>query len=159
MMNFKNITGLFLFGVLALSCQQQSKSENTEAEKDLIFEKGATITNANFIGTAWLNNLMNADSINTNSVGSVTFEPGARTNWHSHPTGQIILAIGGEGYYQEKDSPKKILHKGDVVKCPPNVPHWHGASREKAFIQIAITSRQDGPTKWMYPVTEKEYLE
>ena len=59
-----------------------------------------------------------------------TFEPGARTKWHLHPDGQIILALGGTGYHQEQGSPRKILRKGDVVTCFPNVPHWHGASAD-----------------------------
>jgi Uncharacterized conserved protein, contains double-stranded beta-helix domain len=159
-MNFKNIAILFLFGALAFSCKQQNQSEQatqTEAQETTIFAKGEKITNNNFIGTAWLNSLVEADSINQNAAGSVTFEPGARTNWHLHPAGQIILALSGEGYYQEKGSPKKIVHKGDVIKCPPNVPHWHGASADSEFIQVAITSRQNGPTEWMQPVTEEEY--
>ncbi|WP_335966072.1 cupin domain-containing protein [Galbibacter sp. PAP.153] len=98
-----------------------------------------------------------ADSINKNSVGNVTFEPGARSNWHMHPSGQILLATGGVGYYQEKGSPKRILRKGDVVKCPANIPHWHGASAENEFVQIAITGREKGPTKWLKPVTDEEY--
>ena len=57
----------------------------------------------------------------------------------------------------KKGSSKKTLHKGDVVKCPPNTPHWHGASEDKEFIQIAITSRVDGPTEWLSPVTKDEY--
>lgn len=75
-----------------------------------------------------------------------------------HPSGQIILATGGVGYYQEKGSPKRILRKGDVVKCPANTPHWHGASADKEFIQIAITGREKGPTQWLEPVTDQEYL-
>lgn len=157
MMNFKNIVTIFFLTALAVSCKQQNNSESANVEKELIFAKGEKITNDNFTGTAWLNNLIDADSTNPNGVGSVTFEPGARTNWHVHPAGQIILAIEGEGYYQEKGSPKRILHKGDVVKCPPNVPHWHGASADKEFIQIAITGRQNGPTEWKQPVTEEEY--
>jgi quercetin dioxygenase-like cupin family protein len=157
MMDFKNIAIALLFGALVFSCKQQNKSENTQAENALIFAKGEKITNNNFIGTAWLNNLVEADSINPNAVGSVTFEPGARTNWHTHPAGQIILALEGEGYYQEKDSPKRIIRKGDVVKCPPNLPHWHGASADKELVQVAITSRQNGPTEWLQPVTEEEY--
>ncbi len=96
-------------------------------------------------------------ALNHIAVGSVTFEPGARTKWHLHPDGQIILAIGGEGYYQETGQPKKILQKGDVVTCPPNIPHWHGASADKAFIQIAITSRLKGPTEWLHAVRDEEY--
>lgn len=153
-MNFRSIVIIFLFAALTFSCKQQNKSENIPAEKAMIFAKGEKITNNNFIGTAFLNSLVEADSSNEIAVGSVTFEPGARTNWHSHPAGQIILVISGEGYYQEQDSPKRILHKGDVVKCPPNVPHWHGASVDKELIQVAITSRENGPTKWMKPVTD-----
>ena len=63
-------------------------------------------------------------------VGNVTFEPGARTNWHYHPGGQILLATDGVGYYQEKGSPKRFFRKGDVIKCPPNITHWHGAGPE-----------------------------
>lgn len=156
-MNFKTIIIIFLFGALAFSCKQQNKSANVETGRALIFAKGEKITNNNFTGTAFLNALVEADSTNPIAVGSVTFEPGARTNWHSHPAGQIILIIGGEAYYQEEDSAKRTLHKGDVVKCPPNVLHWHGASANKELIQVAVTSRQNGPTKWMRPVTEEEY--
>jgi quercetin dioxygenase-like cupin family protein len=153
----KKISVISITIALLLAAGCSHKSGNAKAEQELIFPKGEKITNDNFIGTAFLNSLVVADSTNPNSVGSVTFEPGARTNWHSHPAGQIILVIAGEGYYQEKGSPKKILHKGDVVKCLPNVPHWHGASADKEFIQVAITSRKNGPTEWMNPVTDEEY--
>ena len=145
-----------------ISCSNadyQDKNSLNNEQEDLIFPKGEKITNSNFVGSAWLNSLVTGDSTNYNAVGSVTFEPGARTNWHLHPAGQIILAIGGVAYYQEKGSPKKILQKGDAVKCPPNVPHWHGASPDKEFIQIAITGRQNGPTEWLQAVTEEEYLQ
>lgn len=122
-----------------------------------IFQKGSQLKSDHFQGNAWLQMLVEADSINRNAVGSVTFEPGARTNWHSHPNGQIILALAGKGFYQEKGSPKQILQKGDVVKCPPNTPHWHGASATSSFVQVAITSRVDGPTNWLQPVADETY--
>jgi 4-carboxymuconolactone decarboxylase len=122
-----------------------------------IFPKGDLATNGNFHGSAWVHSLVEGDSLNANAVGSVTFEPGARTKWHLHPSGQIILALEGEGYYQEKGSSKIVLKKGDVVKCPPNVPHWHGASKNSQFIQVAITSRNQGGTKWLEAVTEEQY--
>ncbi|MCU7550442.1 cupin domain-containing protein [Chitinophagaceae bacterium LB-8] len=124
---------------------------------DTIFPKGQKITNDNFFGTAWLQQLVVSDSTNFIQVGNVTFEPGARTKWHLHPGGQILLATGGVGYYQEKGSPKRLLRKGDVVKCPPNVPHWHGASSDTGFIQIAITDAAKGVTVWLQPVTDEEY--
>lgn len=158
-MGFKNIVIIFLFGTLMLSCNQQGRSEQavqTESQEP-VFAKGEKITNDNFTGTAWLNSLILPDSLNQNAVGSVTFEPGARTNWHSHPAGQIILALDGVGYYQEEGKPIEILHKGDVVKCPHNIPHWHGASPDSEFIQIAITGRENGATVWYDPVSDEEY--
>ncbi|MCX2740118.1 cupin domain-containing protein [Pontibacter anaerobius] len=160
MMNFKNIPILFLIGALVFSCTKQNESTqrmNLETQGKTIFPKGEKIENNNFKGNAFLTMLVQADSINQNSVGSVTFEPGARTNWHSHPNGQIILVLDGEGYYQEKGQQKVILRKGDVVKCPADLPHWHGASAGSEFIQIAITGREKGPTVWLEPVTDEEY--
>ncbi|WP_298646056.1 cupin domain-containing protein [uncultured Proteiniphilum sp.] len=160
-MNIKNLWVLFLFGIMAFSCQQQSQSEqDTQSEsQEAIFEKGEKITNDNFTGTAWLNNLIYADSVNQNSVGCVTFEPGARTRWHIHPAGQIILALDGVGYYQEKGSPKVIVKKGEVVKCPADIPHWHGASADTEFVQVAITGRENGETVWLEEVTDEEYYQ
>lgn len=150
---------LVTLAVTAMSCDSKTKSENTEAAEagNIIFEKGSQITNANFTGMVWLKNLVTADSLNPNAVGSVTFEPGARSNWHLHPAGQILLAIDGVGYYQEKDGPKVILRKGDAVKCPPGIPHWHGASADTAFVQVAITGREKGETVWLEPVTDEVY--
>lgn len=146
--------------VLALTaCNNASKNEpvSTQAEKNLVFDRGDKIDSPNFTGDAWLNNLVTADDENQNAVGSVTFAPGARTSWHSHPAGQIILALDGIGYYQEKGKPVEIIRKGEVVKCPHNIPHWHGASPDSEFIQVAITGRENGPTVWLQPVTDEEY--
>ncbi len=145
--------------VLSRIMNTRTSETNTDKITDAtLFPKGEKINNDNFTGTAWLTSLVTADSTNDNAVGSVTFAPGARTNWHLHPAGQIILATGGVGYYQEKGSPKRILQKGDVVKCPPNTPHWHGAGPDQEFVQIAITGRENGPTEWLEAVTEEAYL-
>jgi quercetin dioxygenase-like cupin family protein len=159
-MSIKKIAGIFLIGLTVSSCKAQSNVAQKDAanlQGTRIFPKGDKITNDNFVGNAWLYQAVQADSVNQTAVGSVTFEPGARTKWHLHPAGQILIAIDGVGYYQEKGSPKRLLRKGDVVKCPPNVPHWHGASRDQQFIQIAITSSQNGPTVWMQQVSNEEY--
>lgn len=155
------ITLVALMTVIIASCNnikcEKKESNNSKTENKLIFGKGEKITNSNFTGNAWLNSLIESDSLNQNAVGSVTFEPGARTNWHSHPAGQIILALEGIGYYQEEGKSIEIIQKGDVVKCPHNVLHWHGASPENEFIQIAITGRENGETIWLKPVTDEEY--
>ncbi|KIC94260.1 cupin domain-containing protein [Flavihumibacter solisilvae] len=151
-MNFKNIAGVLLIGMIVFSCREKSDSA-----QPTIFPKGERINNENFTGTAYLQPLMAADSLNSISVGNVTFEPGARSKWHLHPAGQILLVTNGVGYYQEKGQPKKILRKGDVIKCPPNTPHWHGASADTPFVQLAITGREKGETVWLDAVTDEEY--
>jgi len=126
-------------------------------DNEIIFSTGEKINSDHFVGSAWLNQLMKSDSVNKIQVGNVTFEPGARTKWHYHPAGQILLALDGLGYYQEKGSAKRMLRKGDVVKCPPNIPHWHGAAPNEKFVQVAITSIDNGATVWMQAITEEEY--
>lgn len=158
----KNKIAIILSIVFVLtSCNNANKAKNeqinTQIEKELVFDRGEKIESSNFTGDAWLNNLIIPDDENRNAVGSVTFAPGARTSWHSHPAGQIILALDGVGYYQEKGKPIEVIHKGEVVKCPHNIPHWHGASPDSEFIQVAITGRENGATVWLDPVTDEEY--
>jgi 4-carboxymuconolactone decarboxylase len=137
--------------------QSVTVNNSIPINSNTIFPKGEKITNNNFVGTVYLHEMVTADSLSDTQVGNVTFEPGARSNWHYHPGGQIILVIDGTGYYQEKGSSVKILRKGDVIKCPPNIPHWHGASPDDEFIQVAITNTQNGPVVWLQKVTEGEY--
>ena len=148
---------LLLCLIVLAACNNKAAVNNSNYE--LVFPKGEKITNDNFTGTAYLQMLIAADSLNPTAVGNVTFEPGARSKWHLHPAGQILLAINGVGYYQEKGQPKKILRKGDAVKCPPNVPHWHGASADTGFVQVAVTNNQNGATVWMGAVTDEEYTQ
>lgn len=157
MRNSKNI--FLLLGLAMVSCHNTDESVSTATSNaNQIFPKGEQIMNANFTGVAYLYPMITADSLNPAQIGNVTFEPGARTNWHLHPGGQILLATDGVGYYQEKGQAKQILRKGDVVKCPPHVLHWHGASVDTAFVQVAITNTQAGATIWKEPVEEAVYL-
>jgi quercetin dioxygenase-like cupin family protein len=139
------------------SCGQQKVDTKDNLSTHMVFEQGEKITSENFNGTVYLKNLVTADSINPTAVGNVTFEPKARTKWHLHPGGQILLVIDGVGYYQEKGQTKRILRKGDVIKCRPNVPHWHGASSDMHFIQVAVTNRHHGETVWLEEVTDQVY--
>ena len=152
-----------VIAVSLASCKQSTKQEQTgpkTEEGGKIFPQGNKITNNNFTGTAWLQMLVNKDSIFNTSVGNVTFEPGARTNWHYHPGGQILLITSGKGRYQEKEKPVRELHKGDVIKCAPNIVHWHGAAPDSELSHIAIGTNPDkGAVVWLQPVTDKEYNE
>jgi len=111
-----------------------------------------------FTGTAYLSMLVpGGDEFNC-PIGNVTFEPGARNNWHRHPGGQILLVTGGRGYYQEEGNPARKLQPGDVVKIGPNVKHWHGAAADSWFSHISIeTNVTAGRPEWLEPVTDEAY--
>lgn len=126
--------------------------------ESVLFPKGQKITNDYFIGATWLEMLVSNDSTFNCPIGNVTFEPGARNNWHKHPGGQLLLVTGGEGYYQEEGKPVQVLHEGDIVKIHPNVKHWHGATPDSWFAHIAIsTNVQMGDAEWLEPVTDEVY--
>lgn len=89
---------------------------------------------------------------------SVTFEPGARTAWHTHPLGQTLLITAGAGWAQREGAPIEDLRPGDVVWFSPAEKHWHGATPTTAMTHIAIQERQDGKTvDWMEHVTDAQY--
>lgn len=151
---FKIIGTVLLFSINSITAQSAKKySDNA----DTVFGRGVKINNGNFTGTVYLKMLVDADKENPITAGNVTFEPRARTKWHLHPAGQIILAVDGKGYYQEKGQPKREVHKGDVIKCPPNIEHWHGASEDSYFVQVAVGSNEKGAVIWLDPVTDEEY--
>ena len=91
--------------------------------------------------------------------GSVTFEPGARTAWHTHPIGQVLLITAGCGWVQSWGKAKQQVTPGDVVWFDPNEKHWHGATSTTAMSHIAIVESLDGKTAdWMEHVSDEQYL-
>ena len=87
------------------------------------------------------------------------FEPGARTNWHAHPEGQVLYVVTGHGRVQGADGPVVEVGPGDVVCFAPNEKHWHGAAPDNFMVHVAINpaASTDGGTEWMEPVTEEDY--
>lgn len=132
-------------------------SVQVAAQESPTFPKGQVATVDNHTGTVWLSLLSKPDDVFQFGVAQATFEPGAKLDWHIHPGGQILLITEGTGYYQEQGKPVQIVHKGDVVQCPPGVPHWHGASPDSTFAYIAVSPSQKGETKWLQRVTDEEY--
>lgn len=128
---------------------------------DMIFAKGGRAPEEIFSNTVWLVMLhADEDKAFDTQVYSVTFEPSARTHWHSHPGGQILLVTSGRGYYQEKGRPARLLQKGAVVAIPPDVVHWHGAAPENQLIHIGMSTQvHRGPAAWFGPVPDPEYAE
>ncbi|MBC1981056.1 cupin domain-containing protein [Listeria welshimeri] len=130
----------------------------TTLGNSVIFDKGELITNDYFIGNAYLKMLVPEDTVYNCPIGNVTFEPGARNNWHIHDGGQILLVTGGTGYYQEEGQPAKLLKEGDVVTIPKDVKHWHGATKDSWFVHLAISTNVElGGTKWLEPVSDEHY--
>lgn len=122
------------------------------------FPQGEKLSSDWFTGNAFLYALLTRDKNNDFALGSVTFQAGARTNWHTHPKGQVLIVTGGEGFYQEKGKPAQVLKKGDVINIPENQEHWHGASAGSTLVHIAITNyKDDKNVMWLNPVTEEEY--
>jgi quercetin dioxygenase-like cupin family protein len=90
---------------------------------------------------------------------SVTFEPGARSAWHTHPLGQTLIVTAGRGWTQCEGGPIVEIHVGDVLWCPPGHRHWHGATSTSAMTHIAIQEAKGGKVvEWMEKVTDEEYL-
>ena len=89
---------------------------------------------------------------------SVTFEPGARSAWHTHPLGQTLIVTSGCGWVQSDGNPKMEIRAGDVVWCPPKEKHWHGATPTTAMTHIAIQEALDGKVvEWMEKVSNEQY--
>lgn len=111
-----------------------------------------------FTGNVRVEPLFAANESAPYSGGLVTFEPGARSNWHTHPTGQRLIVTHGVGRTQEWGGPIVEIRAGDHVWCPPGVKHWHGASPTTAMTHIALTGSRDGKSvEWMEKVTEDQY--
>jgi 4-carboxymuconolactone decarboxylase len=160
-MNLKKITKLSLCICLMLTefiSIAQNNFNKKQYNMTSFKEKGVPAPKEYFTGTVWVNmNIKAEDGYNT-MIGTVTFEPKGRTNWHSHTSGQILFVTQGIGYYQEKGKPIQVIREGDVVKIPKNVIHWHGASHNSAMIHIAIVPELDkDKTEWLQPVTDEEY--
>ena len=111
-----------------------------------------------FTGTVW----MDATSVPQPGAGlfRVLFEPGARTNWHTHPEGQVLYVLTGMGRIQKEGEGVLEIQPGDIVYIAPGEKHWHGASPDTFMVHIAISPalETDGATEWLEPVTDEDYL-
>lgn len=140
--------------LIFMSCNTKN---NSTMKTNEIFPKGQKVTE-NFTGDTWVE-MLSTDSSNFDAMSyNVTFAPGSRTYWHSHPGGQILFCTSGEGYYQEKGKPIQLLKAGEVVEIKPNIVHWHGAAPDKEFVHLGISTQLGkGPAVWHGEVTDEEY--
>ena len=111
-----------------------------------------------FTGRVRVDDLWAADADINTSGSLVTFEPGARSAWHTHPIGQRLVVASGVGLTQEWGKPTQVIRPGDVVTCPPGVKHWHGATPTTAMTHLAVTGTADGKNvNWMEKVSDAQY--
>ncbi|HDS5353945.1 cupin domain-containing protein [Enterobacter kobei] len=115
-------------------------------------------TEAWFSGTVRIDAPFQASEPASVGGATVTFEPGARTAWHTHPLGQTLIVTQGRGWLQEWGNAAEILNQGDIAWIPPGVKHWHGASAQTAMTHIAIAESVNGsPVTWLEKVTDEQY--
>jgi quercetin dioxygenase-like cupin family protein len=111
-----------------------------------------------FTGSVQVQELFPAYDPSRTSGGKVTFQPGARSAWHTHPLGQILIVTDGTGWIQQWGGPIEEIRKGDVIWIPAGVKHWHGATPTTAMTHIAIQEALNGkPVEWMEKVTDEQY--
>ncbi len=111
-----------------------------------------------FTGTVRIDPLFQAKAPALVAGANVTFEPGARTAWHTHPLGQHLIVTAGRGWVQRDGGPVEEIRSGDVVWFPPGEKHWHGATATTAMTHIAIQEQQDGrAVTWMEKVSDEQY--
>lgn len=155
---------LTVFGVVSVLAAgtlpaQERRMENEKTFQQM-FPQGEPLPeqfSKYFTGQAWLARLM-TDAAQNVPVSNVTFSPGCRNNWHSHTGGQLLIAVGGRGYYQEKGRPARELLPGDVVEIAPDVVHWHGAAPDSWFSHLAVECNPaTNVNTWLEPVDDAQY--
>ncbi len=166
----KLLNSIFILSILlvAYSCNQPSEKSHdvaklTEAVStiDPIFTQNPAkgdFLNKFFTGKVGVNMMLKNDENNEYSIANVIFDAKSRTNWHTHPKGQVLLVLAGEGFYKAEGEPVQKISKGDVVNIPPHVNHWHGAAANSEFVHIALTNYKDGQNvDWGDKVTDEQY--
>lgn len=150
---------VFASGLLYGKFNKEEKKTMKKSPIDTVFAQGDVNPYGKFFTGVTYLTMLNANDETFNApVGNVTFEPGARTNWHKHPGGQILLVLNGEGRYQERGGKIRTLKKGDVVRIAPDVEHWHGAAPDSWFVHVSMeTNVHKGSAMWLEPVTDEQY--
>ncbi|WP_346984607.1 cupin domain-containing protein [Chryseobacterium sp. POE27] len=110
-----------------------------------------------FIGKSYVASLTSNKELNL-PIANVTFEPGCRNNWHKHTNGQILIAVVGEGLFQERGKDIRRIKEGDIIEIEPNVDHWHGATKDSWFAHLSIIPNQESnKNTWLEAVNDEAY--
>jgi len=145
---------LLLFIMCTVSYGQESNYKlSSLLNDDLIIDNKAP--NIHYIGNAWLKRLIVADEDFDYNLTQATFQADSTLDWHKHSTGQVIIIVDGEGYYQEKGKEVIVLKKGDVIKCDKNIEHWHSSTPNKDVSYIAVYGNSE--TIWTEKLSKENY--
>ncbi|WP_395396914.1 cupin domain-containing protein [Novosphingobium sp. BL-8A] len=151
------LAGAVTIAAVCIATPVAAQTADTRISRD--GERSATPgPSKNFTGSVSARPLFPAAPPSTVSAGEVTFQPGARSNWHRHPMGQHLIVTAGRGWTQVEGGSVVEMRPGDVIWCPPGVKHWHGASPDQGVTHIAIQETVDGTNvEWLEPVTATQY--
>jgi len=153
-----NVFVLAGFFMLSVEAQTMNPKQIIESAGSKPSVKASEVYSTSFTGTVRLDPLFSENDAAPYSGAYVTFEPGARTAWHTHPVGQRLIVVAGVGRTQEWGGPVKEIRPGDVIWCPPGVKHWHGAAPQTAMTHLALTGVKAGKNvEWLEKVTDAEY--
>ena len=168
MSTYSRRKALVLVAGFAASAALDARAEDSNMQRNAVMDidikrngsRPSTKGNSDwFTGSVRVDPLFQAPDPGRVSGGQVTFEPGARTAWHTHPLGQTLVVTAGFGRVQRWDGPIEEIRSGDVVWFPPGEKHWHGASPTTALTHIAVQEQLDGKNvDWMEHVSDDQYL-
>jgi quercetin dioxygenase-like cupin family protein len=156
---------IYIFTIILTVNQLQGKTMNEEQRVSKVETRASiNISKSDFKqyfsgGEVRLDMLYSQSDAKTHGGAYVTFEPGARTNWHAHPAGQHIIVTSGVGYYQAWGESIQVIKAGDVVWVPIGLKHWHGASKDIAMTHLVVTGADENGKNadWLEPVSDEQY--
>jgi len=119
-------------------------------------EEGFLAPNTHYLGEAWLQFAMPADSLTGYGITKAMFKANSKLNWHKHSSVQVLVIVDGVGYYQERGKEPVIMKEGDIIKCQPGTEHWHSSSKEHDVTYLAIYGGTT-PTEWTEELTREAY--
>ena len=152
------LVSLFAAAVLLLNMTPATAQKAKQNDVNTVFARGEPRVSPNFTGKTYLTPLSDRDKRWNTAIGNVTFEPKARTHWHSHSAGQILLIVGGTGYIGEKGKPARKVQKGEIVRIPAGLVHFQAAAPNSMFEHVSIEpNATNNKHTWLGPVTDEEY--
>lgn len=145
-----SIVTLFILAPIYLFAQSSDYSVSS------YLTEGTKAPNTHYIGEAWLNAIIHDDAELGYNITKATFKANSTLDWHKHGSVQVLIIVDGEAYYQERGKEAVILKKGDVIRCPKGIEHWHSSSKENDVTYLALYGGEQ-PTVWTEVLTQEYY--